>query len=87
MTHQQKQAHERLQTILPVRTHYSDISWDSVPRNNGEGQRPPRPCEKKSVWAEGKRYSSMTEAEKKTGLTRQNIYRRIARGWEGYKYA
>ena len=83
MTREQKKAHERLQTILPIRTHYSDFHWDSVPRNNSGGG----PCEKKAVYAEGKRYESMTEAEKKTGLKRQNIYRRIALGWEGYRYA
>ena len=85
MTNEQKKAHERLQAVLPCRTHFSTYKWDSVPRNVSA---PRRSCTtKQPVIVSGVRYESMREAEIGSGIKRQNIYRRIHRGWEGYAYA
>lgn len=82
MTREQQAAHERLLSILPVRHHKGPAFIDPIPRNTvGKGGR----GIPKAVIVDGRKYESMTEAERKTGICRQRIYQRIKRN-DGARY-
>ena len=76
MTPEQKRVHERLSSSLPSRIHQQRMEYEFTPKNlKGNGGFKP----KKPVIVDGVRYESMSEAEKKTGVSRQAIYQRILR--------
>lgn len=82
MTREQQAAHERLLSTLPVRHHKGPAFIDPIPRNTvGKGGH----GVPKAVVVDGKRYDSMSEAERKTGIKRQRIYQRIKRN-DGARY-